>query len=138
MNSRKGWIPALAACLMAGLIAMPVLGDTLILRNGRTFSGNLVSANQNSITFRGRDGRTTRYFVRDVDSVHFGDIYRPNNSSYSQPGYDRPPFDQSADQRRPDYNYPPSGGRRYDQAYMERVVVPAGAEVHVRTNERID
>ncbi len=114
---------ALLACLLTAAMAVPVWSDTLILRNGTTFSGTLTGANTSTLTFRDRNGRSRRFAVRDVDAVQFGD------ASYR--GYDR-------DNRYPDQGYPNQGNRGYGQDRMERVVLPAGTEIAVRTNERID
>jgi hypothetical protein len=109
--------------ILSAAIAMPIWGDTLILRNGTTHEGTLTGANPNTITFRDRRGRNRRYSVRDVQAVQFGDApYRP----YSGWG--------TRDQPRPDNQ----DNRGYDQSHMERVVLAAGTEVSVRTNERID
>jgi hypothetical protein len=110
-------------CILIAAIAVPIWGDTLILRNGTTKEGTLTGANPNSITFRDRRGRNVRYPVRDIQAVQFGnDPYRTNSS---RGGPDRPRDD----------NRNNSG---YDQSRMERVVLAAGTEVAVRTNERID
>jgi len=113
----------LLACLLTAAMVVPAWSDTLILQNGTTFSGTLTGANTRTITFRDRDGHTRRFAVGDVEAVQFGDApYR---------GYRR-------DNRYPDQGYPNQGNRGYDQARMERVVLPAGTEIAVRTNERID
>jgi len=122
---------ALLACLLTAAMAVPAWSDTLILRNGTTFSGTLTGANTNTITFRDRNGRTRRFAVRDVEAVQFGD------ASYRGGDYNRP-GDYRRDNRYPDQGYPNQGNRGYDQARMERVVLPAGTEIAVRTNERID
>jgi len=114
---------SIMACILSVAIAMPIWGDTLILRNGKTREGTLIGANANSITFQDRRGRNVRYSVRDVQAVQFGDDpYRPN-SGWGGP--DRP-RDDTRD------------NRGYDQSRMERVVLAAGTEIAVRTNERID
>ena len=128
---------ALLACLLTAAMAVPAWSDTLILRNGTTFSGTLTGANTNTLTFRDRDGHTRRFAVRDVEAVQFGDgPYR--GGDYRQPGDSRRPDDYSRDNRNPNQNYPGQGNRGYDQARMERVVLPVGTEIAVRTNERID
>jgi len=110
-------------CILSAAIAIPIWGDTLILRNGTTREGTLTGANSDSIKFRDRGGRTVRYSVRDVQAVQFGDgPYRPNSSLG---GPDRPRDDNR-------------DNRGYDQSRMERVILAAGTEVAVRTNERID
>jgi hypothetical protein len=143
---------AAVACLLTFAIAMPAWSDTLFFRNGSTLTGTLTGANTDRITFRDRNGETHGYFVRDVESIQFGDA--PNQSRGNSGGYDQP-----ADNHRDDRdngnaqgygnqdnrgngnaqgygNQDDRGG--YDQARMERVVLPAGTEIPLRTNERID
>ena len=115
---------ALVAFLLAAVVAMPAWSDTLILRNGTSFSGTLTGANPNTITFRDRRGSMHRYSVRDVQSVQFGDDFRDDR---------RDDHDNRNDQS---YRNQDNGG--YDQARMERVVLPRGTEVALLTNQRID
>lgn len=131
----------LVACLLTTAIAMPAWGDTLILRNGRTFSGTLRGANTNTITFADRNGRTRRYSAQDVEAIQFGDA--PYRSGMGPGGYGRPGDDNRGNSsvNRSYGNDQVSvnqGNRGYDPASMERVVLPIGTEVAVRTNERID
>ncbi len=114
---------SIMACILSAVIAIPLWGDTLILRDGTTRDGALTAANPNSITFRDRQGRDVRYSVRDVQAVQFGnDPYRPNSGW----GGTERPSDDNRD------------NRGYDESRMEKVVLPAGTEFAVRTNERID
>ena len=145
----------LVASLLTLAIAAPAWSDTLLLRDGRTLSGTLVSANRNSVSFQDRSGRRFRYSVTEVDSVQFGDgPYSSDNSDhYRRPeNPPRPVYDNN-----PGYGNNQSNGNNqsygnnqdyrndnryqqtpdYGQARMERVVLPAGTEVVVRTNERI-
>jgi hypothetical protein len=121
------------ASLLTLAIAMPVWSDTLVLRDGRALSGTLTAANKNTISFQDRAGRRSRYLVREVDSVQFGD--GPHNSgNYGRPengGRDNPGYGNDQASRNQD-------SRDYGQSRMERVVLPVGTEVDVRTNERID
>jgi hypothetical protein len=85
--------------------------------------------------------------VRDVESVQVGDD--PNQSRGGRPEYDQSRVD---DRNYPGNNTDQGRGNRddnqgqrnhdndrdYDQARMERVVLPAGTELAVMTNERID
>jgi hypothetical protein len=130
-------------------IVMPAWSDTLFFRNGTTLSGTLVGANTEKITFKDRRGNTKGYLVRDLESVQFGDA--PDQSRRGPGGYDQP-----GDNRRDDrgngqaYGNPDNRDNRnnqgyanqddhgYDQARMERVVLRAGTEMDLRTNERID
>jgi hypothetical protein len=109
--------------ILSAAIAVPIWGDTLILRDGTTREGTLTGANPTNIMFRDRQGRNVRYSVRNVQAVQFGDgPYRPNSGLGSP--------DRSRDDNR--------DARGYDQSRMERVVLAAGTEVVLRTNERID
>ena len=114
---------SIVACILSVAIAMPIWGDTLILRDGTIREGTLTGVNPNTITFRDRRGRNVRYSIRDVQAVQFGDgPYQPKSG---RGGPDRPRDDNR-------------DNRGYDQSRMERVVLAAGTEVAVRTNERID
>jgi hypothetical protein len=127
----------LVACLLTFAIAMPVWSDTLILRNGAAFSGTLAGVNNNSIMFRDGKGDMHRYSVRDVEAVQFGDAPYPSRGGPGEYG-------QPSDDRRDDRSNGNDQGngnqdnRGYDQARMERVVLPVGTEVALRTNQRID
>jgi hypothetical protein len=72
-----------------------------------------------------------------VEAVQFGD--GPYNSgNYGRPenpGRENPVYGNNQDSRN-DNRYPEN--RDYGQSRMERVVLPVGTEVAVRTNERID
>jgi hypothetical protein len=150
---------ALVASFLTLAIAMPALSDTLLLRNGRTLSGTLIGANRNTISFQDRSGRRVRYSVNQVEAVQFGD--GPYNSgNYGRPENPvRPVYDRNQDNRSGNYGRPENPGpenpvygnnqdnrndnryqenRDYGQSRMERVVLPVGTEVSVRTNERID
>ena len=155
---------ALPAFLLAFAIAIPAWSDTLIFRTGETLSGTLVGANPEKITFRDRNGQTRGYFVRDVEAIQFGDDPYPRPE---RPAEVRPPDqrrddrdngnaqgygnqDSRGDQNGQGYGNRDNGGNGnpqdygnqdnggYDQARMERVVLPAGTELALRTNERID
>jgi hypothetical protein len=127
---------ALVAGLLAASVASPVFGDTLILADGSTFPGTLTRADENTITFRHRNGAVRQYSVRDVQAVQFGDSsYGP--SSAAPPNLPPPPNAPPPNDRGPGPN-DDRDRQAYDQDHMERVIVPAGAEVAVRTNERID
>jgi hypothetical protein len=150
MTLKLGTRAALIASLLAAAVAMPVWGDTLILRNGTRYSGTLIGANTRTITFRDRRGGQRRYFVTDVVAVRFGDAPDPYDGQERRDdqgyGHQDNPGNSNDQNYRPESN--PGNGtdqrngnqdnRGYDQAALERVVLPAGTEVAVRTNERID
>jgi hypothetical protein len=133
----------LVASLLTLAIAAPAWSDTLLLRNGRTLAGTLLSANRTTISFRDNAGRRFRYSVSEVDSVQFGDGPYNSRNSYNPSNYrppenpGRPVYDNnpgySNNQGNANYQQTPD----YGQARMERVVLPVGTEVLVRTNERI-
>ncbi|HXJ03628.1 MAG TPA: hypothetical protein VNH65_00925 [Candidatus Acidoferrum sp.] len=136
MSLKLGTRAALIASLMAAAVAVPALGDTLILRDGTRYSGTLIGANSRTITFRDRRGGQRRYFVTDVVAVRFGDTPDPYDGQEhrNDQGYghqDNPGNGNDQQNGRQD-------NRGYDQAALERVVIPAGTEVDVRVNERID
>ncbi len=128
---------ALVACLLASAIAMPAWSDTLILRNGTTVPGTLTGATGNTIMFRDRRGGMHRYSVRDVESVQFGDA--PDDSRGGPGGYGQPNDDRRDDRGNGnDQGYRNQDNGGYDEARMERVVLPMGTEVALSTNQRID
>lgn len=129
---------ALLAWVLTMAVAVPTWSDTLILRNGATYSGTLTGVNGNWIIFRDRSGDLRHYLVRDVEAVQFGDA--PHQSREGQPEYEQSRVEghddrwntDDQDSRNQDNN------RDYDQRRMERVVLPAGTELALMTNERID
>ena len=128
---------ALVAFLLTFAIAVPVWSDTLILRNGSSFSGTLTGANSNTIMFRDRRGGMHRYSVLDVDAIQFGDApyqSRGGPDQYSQPSNDRRD-DRGNGNQQGNGN---QDNRGYDQARMERVVLLVGTEIALLTNQRID
>jgi hypothetical protein len=63
------------AALAAGLIAfgsIAALADTLMLRSGRAYNGELISVRNGQIEFRTDRGRTERFDVDEVDRIEFG------------------------------------------------------------------
>src|SRR6267378_6802191 len=118
-------------------IAMPAWSDTLLLRNGRTLSGTLIAANRNTISFQDPTGRRVRYSVSAVEAVQFGDgPYNSGNHGRPENGGRVNPVNDRNQDNRNDNRY--QENRDYGQSRMERVVLPVGTEVVVRTNERID
>jgi len=133
----------LVAFLTTLAITMPAWSDTLVFRDGRTLSGTLMGANRNTISFQDRTGRMYRYSVRDVDAVQFGDgpyssgnYGRPENVARDNHGYDNNQDNRNQENRNQDNRN--QDNHDYGQSRMERVVLPVGTEVAVRTNERID
>ena len=154
-------ISGLLACLLSVALAGPVWSDTLTLRSGESLSGTLTGANISTVTFRDRRGRMHRYSVSDVESIEFGDAAdnsRGGPGGYGPPDNDRGDNrnfgnDQGGNRDNRNYGndqnanqdargnppaYVPADNRDYDQARMERVVIPAGTEIALLTNQSID
>jgi hypothetical protein len=150
ITSRIKTRSVLLACVITTAMALPAWSDTLILRNGVTISGTLNMANSNTITFRDRRGDLQRYSVRDVESVQFGDNQdqsRGGPPQYEESRVERP-VDRDNGSDRTDGNQGTYQGgyqdnnqnnnQGSDQRRMEHVVLPAGTEIALMTNERID
>jgi hypothetical protein len=128
---------ALVAFLLSFAIAVPVWSDTLILRTGTTLSGTLTDANTNTIMFTDRRGYGHRYSADEVEAVQFGDA--PYHSDKA-PDQDNRPADDHHEVARNDNNQTDrdEDSRAYDQASMERVMLPAGTEIALLAKQRID
>lgn len=97
--------------------SLAALADTLMLRSGRSYNGELVSVRNGQVEFRTDRGRTERFDVDDVDRIEFGGRGRDNDYGG---GRDRDRDNQSEDGR-------PSGLR-------EREVNVQAADGWTRTN----
>jgi hypothetical protein len=125
----------IVVALLTGGLVMPAWSDTILLRNGTRYTGTLENATTSRLTFRDSEGIVHRYSVREVQSVRFGD----DSNESRDPGYDN--RNQSADNRNQESGRsypPPAGENRGTPPDMERVVLPVGTEIAVRTNESID
>jgi hypothetical protein len=108
--------PSLASALaIAAFASTAALADTLVLRTGRSFNGELVSVRDGRIEFRTDRGRYERFDVEDVDRIEFG---RRGGSALGNDDRDR--------DQRPPGNERPTGLR-------EREVDVRGAEAWTRT-----
>ena len=125
------------AFLLSFAIAVPVWSDTLILRTGTTLSGTLTDANTSTIMFTDRRGYGHRYSADEVEAVQFGDApYHPDKA----PDQDSRLADDHREVAR-SYNSQTDeddDSRPYDQANMERVMLPAGTEITLLAKQRID
>jgi len=110
MESRNRRI-ALAAALLS-LASLSVLADTLVLRNGRSFTGDLVSVRDGRVEFRSDRGRLERFDLAEVERLEFSRRDAEGNRE------DR--------ETRPPGNERPTGLR-------EREVDVAGAQAWTRT-----
>ncbi len=163
-NSKIKTKSALLACLLTAAMAMPAWSDTLILRNGSSISGTLTGANINTIVFKDRRGDVHRYSVWDVEAIQLGDA--PKRSQEARPEYDASSYERHDDRgngndeaygnhdnrgydqrgyeridergNSNDQDYRNNDDRDHDQRRMERVILPAGTELALMTNQRID
>ncbi len=106
------------ALVAAWPLADAAWADTVTLKDGSRHSGVFVAGTSQSITLRDRDGNRHRYDIRDVQSLDFSSSDVTNDQNDSR--FDR----NSRDDRSSDSR--------------DRRVIPAGAEISVRTNETID
>lgn len=82
--------PFVLALLASSFTAAPVLADTLVLRTGRSFSGELVSVRDGRIEFRTNRGRFERFDVEEVDRIEFSGRDRDRDRDPRPPGNERP------------------------------------------------
>ncbi len=95
--------------------------QTLLLRDGTDLTGQLVGADDRGITFRERDGDIRHFRFEEVQSINF---HRGGEQREGAPPPPPPPPGPAA--------YPNAGPRPH------AMVIPAGAEIAIRTNENID
>ncbi len=115
LNRRLG-----VASVLLAFGALTVLADTLILRTGRSFTGELLSVRDGRVEFQTDRGRTERFDVEEVDRIEFSG----RSSGFS--GQSGGGFRDDRDTRPPG-NERPSGLR-------EREVQVLGADAWTRTN----
>lgn len=96
--------------------------QTVVLRDGTQFTGKLVGVNGDSVTFRDDRGENRRFDSNQIDAIRFD-----QRQDYGNTSYRRPDTGNSADSR--------GYGRDQNSRYRN---LPAGTEIAVRTNERID
>lgn len=78
----KSWTLRLAlAALVTGLGPLPIGADTLVLRDGRSLEGELMSLQNGRMEFRTDRGRIERFSVDDVDRIEFYDPRDRDNRS---------------------------------------------------------
>jgi hypothetical protein len=125
---KKFFVRAVVAFALVFAVSVPVLADTIRLKDGSVIRGQIVSFKNEQFTIlvgsgaRGRKSRITVY-MEDVDSIDFdstGNTSGPaedNNSSqttyqppYQQPANNRPPYQQPTNQtsNQPGYQPPPT------------------------------
>lgn len=133
---------------IAAALPIAALGqETLVLRDGTTFDGRMTGASESSITFRDNSGQMHRFDVDRVQSIQF--MSGDRASSYrNEPGPNNgyPPAPPPPPDARYGNSYPPPDARSADSGYNnsaysnsgESMVVPAGTQIAVRSNESID
>src|SRR5437763_1791992 len=125
---KKFFVRAIVAFALVFAVSVPVLADTIRLKDGSVIRGQIVSFKNEQFTIlvgsgaRGRKSRITVY-MEDVDSIDFdstGNTSGPaedNNSSqttyqppYQQPANNQPPYQQPTNQtsNQPGYQPPPT------------------------------
>jgi len=125
---KKFFVRAVVAFALVFAVSVPVLADTIRLKDGSVIRGQIVSFKNEQFTIlvgsgaRGRKSRITVY-MEDVDSIDFdstGNTSGPaedNNSSqttyqppYQQPANNQPPYQQPTNQtsNQPGYQPPPT------------------------------
>jgi hypothetical protein len=117
-----GMIPALLAPIMQAQSAR----QTIVLRDGKQLTGSLVAADDHEVTFRERDGDLRHFRFDEIQALNFLQDRSDGRARYPEavPAPPPPP--------------PPQPPADYDRSEARRMVVPAGAELAIRTNENID
>jgi hypothetical protein len=125
--------------------------QTIVLRDGTSFNGRLTSATQNSVMFRDSAGVNHRFDVNNINSLQFNTGYGAStqypNGQYSgqypngqsNNGYQSGPA--SNNQYANGGGYAGNSGDYQNRGYGRqgnRMMLAAGTEVAVRTNESIE
>jgi hypothetical protein len=121
--------------------------QTITLRDGTQLTGRIVSADDHDMTFRERDGDMRHFNFEQVQSINFNQVRdydrggdNRQNRDQREQGYQAtppPPPPSPGAYAPPSYppnSYPPQAANP-DRGYM---MVPAGTEISIRTNEGID
>lgn len=125
---KKFFVRAVVAFALVFAVSVPVLADTIRLKDGSVIRGQIVSFKNEQFTIlvgsgaRGRKSRITVY-MEDVDSIDFDSTGNTsstaddNNNSqptyqppYQQPANNQPPYQQPTNQtsNQPSYQPPPT------------------------------
>jgi hypothetical protein len=113
--------------------------QTIVLRDGTQLTGKIVSADDHDMTFRERDGDMRHFNFDQVQSINFNQV-----RDYDRGGQYRDQREQAPPPPPPPGpgaypSYPPQAAYQGDgdrnRGFM---MVPAGAEISIRTNEGID
>ena len=77
--------------ILAALASTAALADTLVLRTGRSFTGELISVREGRLEFRTDRGRTEMFLLDEVDRVEFSGRDRERSDRADRlPGNQRP------------------------------------------------
>jgi len=98
--------------------------QTIVLRDGRQLTGSMVGADDHEVTFRERDGDLRHFRFDEIQSLNFLQDRADGRARYPEAAPPPPP--------------PPPPPADYDRSEGRRMVVPAGTELSIRTNENID
>ena len=140
------------AILCLAMSAMLAWADTIILRDGRSYSGWLTSAADGAITFADQQGVKYQFPLRDVQSLVFtssvdtvtlrsGKVYSGHFTGSNPLSFE--------DWQGVKYQFPLSdveslvlsssrSGSEAPSLPADARIIPTGSEISVRTNERID
>jgi hypothetical protein len=118
------------------------------LADGTHYTGTLVSKNGSQMTFRGDNGATRTFDSRDIKSIRFGDTSNTtsapqSNLTPSTTASAPPPVEQSQPTRRRHRGSDSSSDTASDMSrntapVPQDIVIPAGTQLQVRTNQAID
>jgi hypothetical protein len=113
------------------------------LMDGTHYTGVLVSKNGSQMTFRGDNGATRTFDSRDIKSIRFGDSTSnagvPSSSLAPSSSAAPTPVEQAQRRERDNYASDDTTGRESRRTAVGRsIVIPAGTELQVRTNQAID
>jgi hypothetical protein len=109
------------------------LPAVVTLTDGSHYNGVLVSKNGDQMTFRGDNGATRTFDARDIKSIRFGSSGAEANTMQSAP-----PAAQSAPSRMASRPVRESASAEAPAPVRRSIVIPAGTQLSVRTNDAID
>lgn len=132
------------------LLAAPLLADTVILRDGASYSGQFTGAPQGEIGFTDMQGVQYKFPARDVQSLVFSsttDIVTLRNGKMYSGQYTGPASLSFQDAEGIQYQFPlkdvetlllTQSGPPSAPAGMPAKVIPEGTEIVIHTDEAID
>jgi len=139
----------LAAGLALLFVASPIWADTIILRDGASYSGQLNAAN-GEIAFTDGQGVQYKFPVKDVQSLVFSsttDIVTLQNGKIYTGEFSGPASLNFSDAQGIQYQFPrrdvetivfSQAAKPASSTIVPAKVIPAGTEIVIRTDEAID